>query len=245
MPQLVRPFRVFGISLAAGALGLSSLSAAPDVVEFDQNGERWSVTILAQQEPAEETDVVITPARQVGAADPAAEGETDIVITPARQVEAADPFDGEPPAPPAPETAPPENGQAEELPSDPKELAALYESVYQSIPYSRSEWEANPGYRHDATMELLTGNPRPPFVSAQAAAPYAPFALSGAYGPVGYGYGLGAYPYGGAIPYGHSGYYDFSRGPYSLYQRLFGYEGGWRTQFYVNGGYGVPYAPWW
>lgn len=232
MPHLVRPFRVFGISLAAGALGLSSLSAAPDVTEFDQNGETWSVTILPHQEPAE--------------------GETDIVITPARQVEAADPFDGEEPAPPAPETAPAESGEAaEELPSDPKELAALYASVYRSIPYSRAEWEANPGYRHDGTMELLTGNPRSPLASAQAAAPYAspgfapPFALSGAYGPVGYGYGLGAYPYGGAIPYGYSSYYNFSRGPYSLYQGLFGYDGGWRTQFYVNGGYGVPYAPWW
>ncbi len=36
-----------------------------------------------------------------------------------------------------------------------------YESVYNSIPYSRAEYLANPAYRHEATMEMLFGHLRP------------------------------------------------------------------------------------
>lgn len=35
-----------------------------------------------------------------------------------------------------------------------------YRSVYRSIPFSRAEYSANQNYRHDSTMEILTGNPR-------------------------------------------------------------------------------------
>lgn len=37
---------------------------------------------------------------------------------------------------------------------------ALYAKVYASIPFNRAEYRANPTYRHDATMEILTGNAR-------------------------------------------------------------------------------------
>ena len=36
-----------------------------------------------------------------------------------------------------------------------------YEEVYRSIPFSRTEYLANPSYRHDATMEILFGQLRP------------------------------------------------------------------------------------
>ncbi len=36
-----------------------------------------------------------------------------------------------------------------------------YTEVYNQIPFSRSEYDANPAYRHDATMELLLGQIRP------------------------------------------------------------------------------------
>lgn len=35
-----------------------------------------------------------------------------------------------------------------------------YRRVYDSIPFSRSEYKANPNYRHDSAMEILTGNAR-------------------------------------------------------------------------------------
>ena len=37
---------------------------------------------------------------------------------------------------------------------------AAYSRIYNSIPFNRVEYDANPNYRHDSTMELLTGNAR-------------------------------------------------------------------------------------
>lgn len=42
---------------------------------------------------------------------------------------------------------------------------ADYRRVYASIPFSRTEYDANPGYRHEATMELLLGELRPRIVA--------------------------------------------------------------------------------
>lgn len=39
--------------------------------------------------------------------------------------------------------------------------AGRYAEIYASIPFSRTEYDVNPSYRHDATMELLLGQPRP------------------------------------------------------------------------------------
>jgi hypothetical protein len=38
--------------------------------------------------------------------------------------------------------------------------ATEYRRVYDSVPFSRAEYKANPNYRHDSTMEILTGNAR-------------------------------------------------------------------------------------
>lgn len=38
--------------------------------------------------------------------------------------------------------------------------SAEYQRVYRSIPFSRAEYRVNPNYRHDSTMEILTGNSR-------------------------------------------------------------------------------------
>jgi len=40
-----------------------------------------------------------------------------------------------------------------------------YAEAYAQIPFSRSEYEANPNYRHDAAMELMFGTMRPMMVS--------------------------------------------------------------------------------
>jgi hypothetical protein len=42
-----------------------------------------------------------------------------------------------------------------------------YDAVYRSIPYSYTEYLANPGYRHEATMEVLFGQLRPTTVHKQ------------------------------------------------------------------------------
>lgn len=43
--------------------------------------------------------------------------------------------------------------------------SASYNEVYHSIPFSRSEYLANPNYRHEATIELLLGQIRPKTVT--------------------------------------------------------------------------------
>ena len=43
--------------------------------------------------------------------------------------------------------------------------SASYTEVYNSIPFRRSEYAANPNYRHEATIELLLGQIRPKTVT--------------------------------------------------------------------------------
>ena len=91
-----------------------------------------------------------------------------------------------------------------------------YIEIYNSIPFSRAEFNANPSYRHEATMEILTGNPRPAKINLTSPAP-AP--------------SRGLLPNLYELPFWYP-YFDYSRGPYSRYQHLFGYEGGYRPLFY-------------
>lgn len=37
---------------------------------------------------------------------------------------------------------------------------SAYSRIYNSIPFNRAEYDVNPNYRHDSTMEILTGNAR-------------------------------------------------------------------------------------
>jgi hypothetical protein len=46
-----------------------------------------------------------------------------------------------------------------------------YAEAYAMVPFSRSEYEANPGYRHDAAMELMFGQMRQT-VNARMTMPY-------------------------------------------------------------------------
>ena len=89
---------------------------------------------------------------------------------------------------------------------------AAYARVYNSIPFNRAEYDVNPNYRHDSTMEILTGNPRhqtivqhnfehkqpvkripAPTVPSRILTPFStPFSSGLLFGrPFGYGYGLG------------------------------------------------------
>lgn len=45
--------------------------------------------------------------------------------------------------------------------ADGLEMSRRYREIYASIPFDRAEYEANPSYRHDATLELMFGKMRP------------------------------------------------------------------------------------
>lgn len=101
----------------------------------------------------------------------------------------------------APEIAPQQKGCCDEpvitpRPSDPAPpqtvttvpLAQLYRDVYKTIPFSRVEFNHNPTYRHDATMEFLFNQMRTTIINRNTTSAgydyYAP--LSGGY--LGYPY---------------------------------------------------------
>lgn len=42
-----------------------------------------------------------------------------------------------------------------------------YQEAYRAVPFNREEYEANPGYRHDAAIELMYGSLRPTTVIKQ------------------------------------------------------------------------------
>lgn len=114
----------------------------------------------AQSEPGEAAEVVITPQDAAEAARPElvppAPEETVLVAV---QAEAADPF----PASPGDEAS--SNAFGIQINPANESSASVkgrsYEDVYRSIPYNYTEYLANPGYRHDATMEILFGELRP------------------------------------------------------------------------------------
>ena len=158
------PFRslapvVLGLTLCLQAGG--RFAAAEDAV-IQRFGE-WKITI----QPGVRSS-------QAGAIPPAPRAATEIRLV--SQTE-TDPVDQEslPPAPAQPETvskisepAPvpgvvtlPHLETAPCRSADPLSLVQIYPQVYNSIPFSRAEYEANPSYRHDATMEFLFGQLRP------------------------------------------------------------------------------------
>ncbi|MBC7966411.1 MAG: hypothetical protein H7Z17_10875 [Fuerstia sp.] len=89
--------------------------------------------------------------------------------------------------------------------------AAAYSQIYNSIPFNRAEYDVNPNYRHDSTMEILTGNARHQTIvqhnfehkqpvrripaPARPSRILTPFSSSGLLfgSPFGYGYGFGGW----------------------------------------------------
>jgi hypothetical protein len=61
-----------------------------------------------------------------------------------------------------------------------------YEDVYASIPYRRAEYLANPGYRHEAALELMFGQMRPKTVVSRSAPQVLPLPAFSVYRPYRY-----------------------------------------------------------
>ena len=90
---------------------------------------------------------------------------------------------------------------------------SAYSRIYNSIPFNRAEYDVNPNYRHDSTMEILTGNARhqtivrhsfehkhpvkripAPVRPSRIQVPFSPYGLpfGGSFGN-GFGFGTGVY----------------------------------------------------
>lgn len=179
--------------------------------------------------PSPGSDATLPPSDEPGnpfeAEEPTEESETLPVpqaIEPTEPAPAADP---DPlPMPPAP--APQKDQLSESAPVvDQTEYHAIsdmgiaivpnyrqptrgdeYRRIYGSIPFSRAEYLANPSYRHDSTMELMTGVPRQSALSGgytpriAGETPRSPLFLYNRYG------GIGPYYGSGGVSSHHTGY---------------------------------------
>ncbi len=138
----MRPIRRFTLATAVIALVLY----ASGTVRSDE-----PAPVLVVIPPAQETPATPVPVIPVASAESTTTSDVVMEIIPAQKLTVekaagaapiviADPADGVPAA---------VTFSREE-----------YQRVYNSIPFSRAEYKANPNYRHDTAMEILTGNPR-------------------------------------------------------------------------------------
>ncbi len=177
-PSLVRRpslRRAFLLALVPAVLLVGHLAKAEVVRVPTEDGGTWTITIS----PADRIVAALDdqPAPPAEAENPFSPPQAE----PTPQAEAIPtpmPEESSTPMPPAPapqaETQLPETPDvvAPELYESPEtgiaiipnggkpSPAAEYRRIYESVPYSRTEYLANPSYRHDTAMELLTGIPR-------------------------------------------------------------------------------------
>ena len=69
---------------------------------------------------------------------------------------------------------------------------ASYRDIYFSIPFSRAEYNANPSYRHDATMEVIFNQMRPTVIQRSTTNVYN-YDMNSGVDPMYYPYGFGLY----------------------------------------------------
>jgi hypothetical protein len=183
---------------------LASRLAKSETISVPTHDEAaWKITISPAIERAHAAPMAIVLADAttlVAQQDDAAQPPTE---TPASPEPAA-------PVPTAPSDASddaPAGDIAIEPMSGADTKAGDYQRVYASVPFSRAEYLANPSYRHDTAMELLTGNQRQVVIHRN----YTPrlheprdvqpiflynrygggVGFGGPYGGGGYGFGLG------------------------------------------------------
>lgn len=104
--------------------------------------------------PAEDWKIDVVPGRAIG---PSPVPKVDRAVREAQLAKAETSSDSKPTTSIVPASA--ESAMPAGITS------ASYLEVYNSIPFRRSEYSANPNYRHEATIELLLGQIRPKTVT--------------------------------------------------------------------------------
>jgi hypothetical protein len=157
---MARTFRFwFHLTLIVTLLALASQARAGDVSVRNDDGTPWTIRIspaIPASNPATGAPVL-----------PPAPESTEVAINPAIPATTATVSQ--------PDLAANDFGILI-IPAKPKDVAVngqAYEDVYRSIPYSLTEYLANPSYRHDAAMEVLFGALRPTTVHREVHAPVA------------------------------------------------------------------------
>ncbi len=130
---------------------LSSPANAADEPAANADAQRPPIVIRpANYDPADE----LAYTRLRGEVEPGNVADGKIWNKPAEDLRAADSGAVTPPAPA-------ESGNPVSAASGILVPRMSYTQAYAQIPFYRSEYEANPGYRHDAALELMFGAMRP------------------------------------------------------------------------------------
>jgi hypothetical protein len=130
-------WRALSPSVIAIALPMLALEASAGTISVPDGDGTWNVTITPEAGDREAGSLVLI-ARQ----------DTEV--------------DGAVPEPVEPAPAPAVEGEAAPVIAPAVEVdPAAYWFVYRTVPFIRTEYEANPSYRHEATMEFLFGQLRP------------------------------------------------------------------------------------
>jgi len=146
---MARTFRFwFHLTLIATLLVLASRAKAGDVTVRGEDGKPWTIRITpripAVAVAVDETLAPPAPESTEVSVNPAVSATSAVVTQP----EPSDDNFGIRIIPAIPKRASPPSGGS-------------YDSAYREIPYSRSEYLANPSYRHDSAMEMMFGVQRP------------------------------------------------------------------------------------
>ncbi|HEX6986776.1 MAG TPA: hypothetical protein VF170_15465 [Planctomycetaceae bacterium] len=133
-------------SVIAVCLPMLALEASAETMTVPDGSGTWEMTITPAEAPADGGASIVLTALQETFQD-AEEGPVPQPVEPADTAEPAEADEPLPTVTPAASVDP-----------------AAYWAVYRTIPFIRTEYLANPSYRHEATMEFLFGQLRPTVV---------------------------------------------------------------------------------
>ncbi len=189
----------------AMAFGSGATAFAADAVVQDFDG--WKITIQPGDFPvAAGTKDHVPPSPTAFSTPAGSKAKSRVQLVSLRQNAG-----GELPKPAAPAPAPAPEPNADGLPVivpgeyfdkegvvaveppsgrvDPRYMSQMYYEIYKSIPFIRAEYNANPSYIHDSTMEILFGQMRPTVIHRGTTN------VNHNYPDYGYGYGFNGYIY--------------------------------------------------
>lgn len=149
--------QIFKLSLGLGLLGWASFANGADANDTQKKTGKWTVTInpglSSETGIAGKKSTYTFDLEKPAPKNQAAKSKFGVLVTPgAANAETKV-------VPPKPSTDnKPKNETAGKSDRDYK--LSDYIRAYDAVPFNRTEYDANPSYRHDAAIELLTGKLR-------------------------------------------------------------------------------------
>jgi len=196
--------RMFLLALIPAVILAGRIAKSEVVHVSTAEGSDWTITITPAAKSAPVVPHAAMPTALPAPSPPLVSRQSVPVSAPA--AENPSPPVAEEPLVPAVST---ENGVVIAPNPSPAPQVSAYKAIYDAIPFNRTEYLANPSYRQEMAMELLTGHQRQIVVhrnytpQLNEPLPRHPLFLYNRYGFHGAGLGYGAFPYGHGFGINH------------------------------------------